>query len=230
MPTPSPTIAAVGGAQSGTATTRLSTAPSASAVPRPNTAVISGRPMATAEPKVTSRMSAAAMQPDALGAERCRLGERRDRAADLDLEGVVPGGEDRVDQGLRLRRGEVAVPLVEGDHGVGGGAVLGDLRRARVGERAGHGDHVVGSPPRRRRSPPPSCGLGRRDTGLGVDHDLHGVTGGLRERRLEGVGGGLRLRPRLQVVLPGLAAEASARAMEPSRATIQAATTRRRLR
>ena len=63
MPTPRPTIAAVGGAQSGTSTTRRRTSPSAIAVPRPNTAVISGSPIATADPKVNSRMMAAAISP-----------------------------------------------------------------------------------------------------------------------------------------------------------------------
>ena len=65
-------------------------------MPSPNTAVISGSPIATAEPKVSSRMMAAAMQADALRTERSRLGQRGDRSADLDLEGVVPGLEDRV--------------------------------------------------------------------------------------------------------------------------------------
>jgi hypothetical protein len=63
MPTPSPTIAAVGGAQSGTSTTRRRISPSAIAVPRPNTAVISGSPIATADPKVNRRMMAAARSP-----------------------------------------------------------------------------------------------------------------------------------------------------------------------
>ena len=44
-------------------------------------------------------------QPDAFGAERGGLGERGDRAADLDLQGVVAGGEDGFDQCLGLRRG-----------------------------------------------------------------------------------------------------------------------------
>ena len=44
-------------------------------------------------------------QPDAFGAERGRLGQRGDRAADLDLQGVVAGGEDGFDQCLGLGRG-----------------------------------------------------------------------------------------------------------------------------
>ena len=63
MPTPMPTIAAVAGAQSGTSTTRRRTSPRAMAMPTPKIAVISGRPIATAEPKVSSRMTAAAISP-----------------------------------------------------------------------------------------------------------------------------------------------------------------------
>ena len=63
MPTPMPTIAAVAVAQSGTSTTRRSSSPSARDMPRPNTAVSSGRPIATAEPNVNSRISAAAIRP-----------------------------------------------------------------------------------------------------------------------------------------------------------------------
>ena len=58
-----PTIAAVAGAQSGTSTTRRSTSPSAIATPSPNSAVMRGSPIATTEPKVNSRMTAAATSP-----------------------------------------------------------------------------------------------------------------------------------------------------------------------
>ena len=82
-------------------------------------------------------------QPDAFGSERGGLRQRCDRAADLDLEGVVAGGEDGFDQGFGLLGGEVAVTLVQGDLGVRRRAVVRDLRRTAVGERAGDGHHVV---------------------------------------------------------------------------------------
>ena len=56
-------MAAVYGAQSGTSTNRRNTSPSAIATPRPNSAVIRGRPMATTEPKVISKMIAATIRP-----------------------------------------------------------------------------------------------------------------------------------------------------------------------
>ena len=63
MPTPTPTMAAVYGAHSGTSTNRRSTSPSAIAMPRPNNAVMSGSPMATTEPNVMSKMIAATIRP-----------------------------------------------------------------------------------------------------------------------------------------------------------------------
>ena len=50
-------------------------------------------------------------EPDALRADRGGLGQRCDRAADLDLQRVVAGGEDRVDQRLGLVGGELVVVL-----------------------------------------------------------------------------------------------------------------------
>ena len=73
-------------------------------MPRPNSAVSSGSPIATADPKVKSRMMAAAMSPMPSEPTGDGLGQRGDRAADLDLQGVVAGGEDRLDQRLGLRR------------------------------------------------------------------------------------------------------------------------------
>ena len=192
MPTPRPTIAAVGGAQSGTSTTRARSPPSARPVPRPNTAVISGNPIATADPKVNNKMTAAAMSPRPSepkgGVSRAPRPARRPRPG----EGVR-GREDRLDQGRGLGRSEVAVPLVERDVGVGGLPVLGDLRGALLGERAGHAHDVVavgnvGEDLRRLR---PHL---RDDAGVGVDHDLHGVARLLREALLEGVSGGLGLQ------------------------------------
>ena len=82
-------------------------------------------------------------QPDAFGSEWGGLRQRCDRAADLDLEGVVAGGEDGFDQGLGLLGGEVAVASGPGRLGVRRRAVFRDLRGTAVGERAGDGHHVV---------------------------------------------------------------------------------------
>src|SRR3954465_1977289 len=126
MPTPIPTIAAGGGAQSGTSTTRRSSSASATDMPSPKTAVRSGRPIATAEPKVSSRIRAAAMRPmppPPAGAACGQFAPRppggglrrqlRDRPAGLHLERVVAGGEYRFQERLRLRRGVLVRGLVE---------------------------------------------------------------------------------------------------------------------
>ena len=104
MPTPMPTMAAVYGAHSGTSTTRRSTSPRAIATPRPNRAVMSGSPMATTEPKVISRMRAAAIRPMPSEPAATVWDLVATGPADLDLQGVVTGREDRRDQGRRPRR------------------------------------------------------------------------------------------------------------------------------
>ena len=53
-------------------------------------------------------MSAAAISPMPSVPTGACLGQRRHLAADLDLQGVVAGGEDRLDQVLGLRGREVA--------------------------------------------------------------------------------------------------------------------------
>ena len=62
-------------------------------------------------------------EPDAFRADRSGLGQRSHRTADLDLQPVAAGGQDRFDQGLGLRDGELVVALVECDVGVRGLAV-----------------------------------------------------------------------------------------------------------
>ena len=169
MPTPMPTIAAVGGAQSGTSTTRLSTLSErqrdAEAEQRGDQRQAHGHRGAEGDQQDDGRGD----EPDALGADRGGLGQRRDRAADLDLQGVVAGGEDRFDQRLGLRRGELVVPLVERDLGVRRRAVLGDLAGALVGERAGHAHDVVAVGDVGEELLGPGPHVGRGDAGVGVD-------------------------------------------------------------
>jgi hypothetical protein len=81
-------------------------------------------------------------QPDALGTERGGLRQGCDRAADLDLEGLIGGGQDGLDQGLGFLGGEIAVALVQSNFGVRRRAVFRDLRGTALGERARDGNHM----------------------------------------------------------------------------------------
>ena len=83
-------------------------------------------------------------ESDHLGADGCRLRQGRDRAADLDLQGVVACREDGIDQRRGLRRGVLVDGLVEGDVGV--------RRRAVVARSGRHRPPRTGwRRPRRRR-------------------------------------------------------------------------------
>ena len=148
-------------------------------MPSPNSAVSSGSPIATAEPKVTSRMTTAAMSPMPSDPTGAVWDSAATGAADLDLQRVVAGREDRFDQCLGLAGRELAVVLVEGDVGVRGRAVVGDLAGAAVGERADDAHDVVALGDVGEDLLGPRPHRGRRDTGVGVDHDLHGVAGAL---------------------------------------------------
>ena len=123
-------MAAVYGAQSGTSTTRRSTSPSAIATPRPNSAVSSGRPIATTEPKVISRMSAAASRPmpSEPMATVCALVATGPPTSTC--RRVVTGGQDGLDQCRGLVGRELVGRPVEGDVGVRRRGVRGDLLRA----------------------------------------------------------------------------------------------------
>ena len=63
MPTPMAIIVATDVAHSGTSTTLASRAISPDATPIPNTAVTMGRPIASNDPKLTSRITPAARKP-----------------------------------------------------------------------------------------------------------------------------------------------------------------------
>ena len=63
MPTPRPIIVATELAQSGTSTMLASRLPAARPTPTPNSAVASGRPIATSDPNAISRMIAAMSSP-----------------------------------------------------------------------------------------------------------------------------------------------------------------------
>ena len=63
MPTPMPIMAAISGEKFGTTRTWVSSSRSATPIPSPASAVITGRPMATTEPKASSMMRMAAVMP-----------------------------------------------------------------------------------------------------------------------------------------------------------------------
>ena len=147
------------------------------------------------------------MRPMPSPPDGSRLGQRRDRAADLDPEGVVAGGEDRFDERLGLCRGVLVRRLVERNDGVGGRPVLRDLAGATIAERTGDPHHVgcggdVGEDAGRALAD-----HGRGEAVVGVENDLDGVAGPLRELGLQGLRGGLRLGAGLEIVLLGLSAE-----------------------
>src|SRR5487761_2460444 len=64
MPTPSPIIAANWGAKLGSGAKLATSARMAKADPRPKSAEPTGRPIATIEPKATTRITIAAMRPN----------------------------------------------------------------------------------------------------------------------------------------------------------------------
>ena len=207
MPTPMPTIAAVGVAQSGTSRTRRSSPPSAIAMPSPKTAVRSGRPIATAEPKVSSRIRAAATKP----ITSPPTGAACDFAATgppASTRGFVTGGQDWVDERLGLCGRVLVHGLVERDQGVCGPAVSatpGWRRLQRMGWRPlSH----AGRRRAHRRCPPPSA----RTMAEEKPSSAWKTTCTVSPARcgncsLQGLCGSLRLRAGLEVVLLGLPAE-----------------------
>jgi hypothetical protein len=119
------------------------------------------------------------------------LGQRRDRAAGLDLQGVVAGGEEGFDEGLGLCRGVLVRGLVERDETVRGPPVLGDLAGATFAERAGDTRHVGGGGDAEENVLRTRADRGRGETVLGVEDDLDGVAGLLGEIGLQCLGRGL---------------------------------------
>ena len=85
MPTPSPIIVATELAQSGTSMTLASSAPPARPTPTPNSAVASGRPIATSDPNAISRMIAATSRPGPSAPMLVGLGVVDRLAGELDL-------------------------------------------------------------------------------------------------------------------------------------------------
>ena len=172
----------------------------------------SGSPMATADPKVKSRMTAAAMSPmpsDPNGAVQSLA-----TGPTSTWRRLVAGGEHRFDQFLASGVNSLTVrSTATSAYAV---AVRGDLGRALVGE--GHDTHDVpvlgdvGEDLSARPWPPT-----RRPRG--VDHDLDRVppAAGSGPRACRG---GLRLGTRLQVVLLYSPPNAPARAKEPINAAI----------
>ncbi len=63
MPTPMPIMAAISGEKFGTVRTCVRSSSRAMPMPRPASAVITGRPMATTDPKASSMMRMAAVMP-----------------------------------------------------------------------------------------------------------------------------------------------------------------------
>ena len=63
MPTPIPIMAAISGEKFGTVRTWVRSSRSATPTPRPASAVITGSPMATTEPKASSMIKMAAVMP-----------------------------------------------------------------------------------------------------------------------------------------------------------------------
>ena len=63
MPTPMPIMAAISGEKLGTTRKWVTSSSSATPIPRPNRAVMMGRPMATTDPKASSMMMIAAVMP-----------------------------------------------------------------------------------------------------------------------------------------------------------------------
>ena len=115
-------------------------------------AVISGRPIATTDPKVMSRMMAAAIRP--------MPSEPTAAVWDLAATGPPtstcrvssPAARMGSTSALASLGGELVGRLVEGDVGVRGRAVRRDLAGTAVGERAGDAHDVLGCRRRRRGS------------------------------------------------------------------------------
>ena len=63
MPTPIPIMAAISGEKFGTVRRCVNSSSRATPIPRPASAVITGRPMATTEPKASNMMMSAAVMP-----------------------------------------------------------------------------------------------------------------------------------------------------------------------
>ena len=223
-------MAAVAGAQSGTSTTRRSSSPSIIETPRPKRAVTSGSPIATAEPKVNSRMMTAARSPrpsEPKGAVWLTSGHR---TADLHLQALVARFEDRVDERCGSRRGVLVDGHGQGHVGVRGRPVLRDLVGTALCERTCDADDVIVAGHVGEDRVRPSLHLGRRDAVGCVQHDLDGVARALRERLVQRVRGRSRFRPGLEVVLWNSPPRAPARRNDTASAPIQERTTRRRRR
>ena len=190
MPTPMPIMAAISGEKFGTVRTWVSSSSRAIPMPRPASAVMTGRPMATTDPKASSIMRMAAVMPmpslgpgaavaaALIGAPPSSTWKPWCAAACAVLYDLLDGRDGdvgRVGGELDLREGDVTL------------ARPGDLMRAGRRERAGHaldpgqrldaGDHLVD----RRLVGGARDGRGR------VEDDVRGVARLRRERRLQDV-------------------------------------------
>ena len=136
MPTPMPIIVAICTPKSGTSTTLAISHTPPRATPRPNPAMTSGRPAASAEPNATSRITSAASSPtDSEPASCCSTCLDR-VAAELDPQAVALGLAGQVHHPLDRGHRELLARLVE-PH-------LQHARRPVGGDEAGLGGHDVG--------------------------------------------------------------------------------------
>ena len=76
MPTPMPIIAATSGPNSGIVNPFEAMAITAAPTPRPNNAVVTGKPIAITEPKAMSRMMTAASKPRISALGQVEAGEQ----------------------------------------------------------------------------------------------------------------------------------------------------------
>jgi hypothetical protein len=101
MPTPMPIIAAISGAKVGTTRRWVTSSRSAMPIPRPNRAVMIGRPMATTDPKASSMMRMAAVMPmPSLGPGAAVITAEMGSAAERHGEPTVVGRLGGRDDGL----------------------------------------------------------------------------------------------------------------------------------
>ena len=195
-------------AHSGTSMRLAISLPPARPIPTPNSAVASGRPIATSDPKATSRISAATARP---GPSAPMLLDCTFSMACPDSSISTPGraglgGE--VDHVGGDVDGEAGTGRVELDDGVRRGAVgrhLAPLRRRPTARR------------RRPRGAAPAAGrpagsatvrtASELDPAVVVDDDGDGVAGPVREALVEQLDGGLGVRAGREELLLALASE-----------------------
>ena len=170
-------------------------------------------------------------EADALRADGRRLGQRRDRAADLDLEGVVACGEDGFDERLGLRRACTRLTVMS--RATTAYAVVPsvrDLAAPPSPNGLATPDDVASRATSAKIASARSRTSAEENPLLGVQHDLDGVARLLRELSSQCLRGGLRLGAGLEVVLLGLPAERARQERRTPPAREPARTTTRRCR